>query len=202
MYYQIYRDRDILAGAAWYDPDDGDYIQVQEMPHAPEDGEVTLVEKGNLYVTDKRLEESLRSSGLFEEQGPPNPPKGRKHWFSRPWTPPPQPGNLFWMPPPIQGFIVMTAWKEWARVADEGGEFSQLPAQVQKSVLLGAREVAAYHGIEMSHNAVVIQSTETAEAQKKRDWPNADRVEISNKPEKAVFKILRNMGIPNAELES
>ena len=80
---------------------------------------------------------------------------------------------------------------------EEGGEFSKLPEQMQKSVLLGAREVAAYHGIEMEHNVVVIQSTETAEVQKKRDWSDT-KVEISNKPEKAVLKILERMGIPNA----
>lgn len=197
MYYQVYRDRDILAGAAWYDPDDGEYIQVQEMPHASGDGEVTLVEKGNLYVTEKRLEESLRSSGLFEEQPPPNPPKGRKHWFSRPWTPPPQPGNLFWMPQPVPGFIVMTAWREWFRVADEGGEFSQLAMPVQKNVLLGAREVAAYNGIDTAFSTVVIQSTETAEIQKRRDWPET-KVEISNKPEKAVIDILKKWGVRDA----
>ena len=197
MFYQVYRDRDILAGAAWYDPDDGKYVRVEEMPKGPGDGEVTLVESGNLYVTEERLRDSLKSSGLFEEDPPPNPPKGRKHWFSRPWTPPPQPGNLFWMPRPVAGFVVLTAWREWSRILEEGGEFSQLPEQMQKSVLLGAREVAAYHGIEMEHNVVVIQSTETAEVQKKRDWSDT-KVEISNKPEKAVLKILERMGIPNA----
>lgn len=197
MFYPVYRDRDILAGAAWYDPDDGKYVRVEEMPRSHGDGDVTLIESGNLYVTEERLRDSLKSAGEFEEHPPPNPPKGRKHWFSRPWSPPPQPGNLFWMPPPVVGFVVLTAWREWSRISDEGGEFSQLSEQMQKSVLLGAREVAAYHGIEMEHNVVVIQSTETAETQKKRDWPDT-RVEISNKPEKAVLKILERMGIPNA----
>ena len=191
MFYELYRDQNVLNGGLWFDPDDDEVIQVTDMQSAAGETGVTLVERGRIYVTEEKLKKAAESAGMFYEEPPPQPPKGRKHWFSRPWSPPPKPGHLFWMPETPFGPRVMKAWEEWTKLFDAGGKFEELPEDVQYAVMRGAQAVMDYSSMDVSESRVVISKWKGA-AKQKRQWLNAV---ISSDAEKAVWKILKEMGV-------
>jgi hypothetical protein len=205
VFYELYADRHVLHGGLWFDPDESEFIRVTDMDSAAGEKGVTLLERGYAHITEERLREAAENTELFYVEPPPSPPKGRKHWFPRPWAPPPKPGYLFWTPNIPRGPHVISAWATWTKLnEEEGGKFDELPEEVQKDVLLGAQTVNEYAGVDAMESVYVIDKNQRRpgsvsqkwEKTKEGAWPSA--IYESN-PERAVWKILGKWGVRRDE---
>jgi len=197
MFYSLHRDRNVLYGGAWFNPDDMEIIEVIDMESAAGDEGVTMLERGGIHVPNEdHLRKALESAGFFHEEGPPSPREGRKFWDPRPWGPPPQPGQLFWTPKPIDGPRIMQAWKTWKDLDAEGGKFEELPEEVQHDVLMAADAILGYSGAEYGGQVFVIDKAQRRSGAKTGSWPGAI---YSSNPEKAVWKILKKWGVRRDE---
>lgn len=195
MFYEIYADRDVSLGGLWFNPADFDVIEITDLGSAMggREGEgVTLIERGSLYVNQERLEKALKSAGLFEEERPPSPPKGRKHWFPRPWEPTPKRGYLFWMPDPIPGPKVLLAWANWGELQNEGVKFEELPEDMRGYIFMGVEPLISYYGTDRDRSVAVIEFGPDM-MYKKRHW--GDNSVITKNPERATWKVLENFGV-------
>ncbi len=193
MFYPIYRDVNVAAGGLWFDPKDGDIIDVTDLGSATGEYGVTLVEDGSLYITQERLEKAGKSAGLFQDVPPPTPPTGRKHWDPRPWAPPAKPGYLFWMPAePVPGPKVLEAWDKWSELSQKGITFEELSKSEQHYILIGAEVLMSYYGFDVDRSIAVIERGPGMK-EKKDKW--GDSSVISKNPERAVWKILKEWGV-------
>ena len=193
MFYELDRKArlDILAGGLWYNPDTGRFVEVLDMEEATGDVGVTFVEVHDESFTPEIIEEGARMGGFFIEQRPPKPPRGRKQWSPRPWTPPPTAGHLFWMPPPLEGPIIVEAWRAWEEEKREGRHFKDLPENVQNRVLLGAE--LAYHlggGRWLDRVVAVIKEGSAGTDQ----YYTGDAI-VTLKPTDAVLETLSDLGV-------
>ncbi len=193
MFYSLYRNVNVAAGGLWFDPKDGAVIQVTDMASAAGEEGITLIEDGSLYITQERLEKAAKSADLFQDQPPPEPPTGRKHWDPRPWAPPTKPGYLFWMPvQPVPGPKVLEAWDKWSELLQKGITFEELLKSEQHYILIGAEALESYYGFDVNQSMVVIEYGPGMQA-KKDQW--GDSSVISKNPERAVWKILKEWGV-------
>lgn len=192
MFYNLYKDRDVSYGGLWYEPLSEDVIEVIDMSaHSKKEEGVNYIERGSAYITFDRLDKALRSEGYFTEEDPPKPPSGRKQWFHEDFVPPPKPGSLFWAPEPIIGPRILKSWEEWQAFKKVGAKFEEIPEEIRRDVLLAADAIVSYHGQDSVGVAVVIDQEKLTPFLKER-YPSAV---ISSWPEKAIWKILKKMGV-------
>ncbi len=196
VFYELRSDIEVIYGGVWFDPVDNSAIEVIDMEVATgEEGMgITLIEEGPIYINEERLKKAAESAGLFHEERPPQPPTGRKHWLPRPWEPPPKPEHLFWMPEPIPGPKVMKAWGEWNELNNEGVKFEELPEDMRNYILMGVDAIMSYYGMDggPSRSVAVIEYG-LGMKQKKEKW--GENSVITKNPERAVWKILAEMGV-------
>lgn len=192
MFYELYADRNVVNGGLWFDPEENEIIEVIDMDSGAGETGVNYIERGSLHVTEERMRSAVESSGHFSVESPPGPPKSRKRWFSVPWTPPPAPGYLFWVPKPPIGPKILEAWDTWTEHEREGGKFEELPEEIQELVFQGAQALHGYAGMDRGETHVVIQQYPGAKKKKEEDYPNAI---ISRNPEAAIWRILKEMGV-------
>ncbi len=195
MFYELYRDVNVTSGGVWVDPDTMDFIQVTDMDSAVGEEGVTLVEKGGSFADEETVKGGLRSAGFFEVDKPPAPPRTRKHWDPRPWKPHPKPGYLFWLPKVPEGYRILEAWKRWNELDDAGEKFESLPEDLKLDVLIALEASFGYSGFDGSPGeSVAVIEKGTAGVKERHKWGEAV---VSKNPERAVWKILKEMGVEN-----
>jgi hypothetical protein len=193
MFYSLYQDANVVNGGLWFNPEDLEFVEVIDMDSATGATGVNIIQRGSAYITEDRLRTAVESAGHFEPQLPPLQPTGRKHWFPRPWTPPPKPGHLFWAPDPVRGPRIIKAWEDWeTRANDEGIKFKDLPADQQQDILVGVEAYHGYYGTDSDREYVVIERHRGMAEQKRQFGEDAI---ITTNPERAIWKILKELGV-------
>lgn len=167
---------------------------------------VTLVRRGTLHDSDDRVKSALEEAGLFDPESPPprpGPQAGPKAWDPRPYTPPPKPGYLFWVPDAPPGYALMDVWREYVRLLNSRVRWRDLPSELIQDVAIILQILYNAHAFDgPAEETYVIIDRDSAQAGQRSFWEAMGDVFVTRDQGKAVRRVLRKMGVRDAQVGS
>lgn len=210
MFYELYRDQgNIVYGGKWFNPVTMEMIEVIDLDSASGVDGTSAIERGPVYIDEDRLREAGKSLGWeFQAPQPPPMPEGPREWmprsYSKKWEPPPQPGNLFWVPETPLIEKIAGAWRRFGELErehrfDTEKAFLALDPEKRELVLQGADGIHSYYGFDGGSDRRHLVIEKGSDSEEDADslidqWGARDAV-VAKDPRKAVWKILKELGV-------